>query len=285
MTGISTVLFDLDGTLYEDPAVYDRYAQEMGAFLPAESRRRYLEHWDRAKAGRDAARVGMGYDAERDLLFRYARDRITSQIDWRGQETPVRSSAEEDPERPVGPPIEVPIFGHNRRNIGDLWAMADVLAMHHGVPRENRSAAFMSTRAFMATDDFQLRLRPGMRPCLSALISGGLTLIAMSNSPVESVHDVFDELGIREYFSLIVGDSGKPVGLTDWLSGVSEPGAVISVGDNYINDIEPALKAGAQALYIDRHATNLGSEYNRCFFVPSIDAAIAWLGNLVAART
>lgn len=284
MTEISAVLFDLDGTLYEDPAVYDRYAQELGAFLPADTRLRYLEQWDRAKAGRDAARVGMGYDAERDLLFRYAGDRIVSLVDWQGEETPVRSAAEEHAERPVGPPVEVPIFGHNRRNIGDLWAMADVLAMHHGVPRENRSAAFRATRAFMATDEFQLHLRPGMRPCLSALLSGGMTLATMSNSPIESVYDVFDELGIREYFSVIVGDSGKPVGLSEWLSGVSAPGAVLSVGDNYVNDIEPALKAGAQALYIDRHATGLGSEYDACYFVPSIDAAIDWLGNVVAAR-
>lgn len=281
MTEISTVLFDLDGTLYEDPAVYDCYAQELGSFLRSDARQRYLDQWERARTGRDAARVGMGYDAERDLLFRYAGGHIVSLIDWQGLETPVQSATKEDPERPVGPPVEVPIFGHNRRNIGDLWAMADVLAMHHGVPRENRSAAFMATRAFMATDAFHLRLRPGMQPCLSALLSGGLTLAAMSNSPVESVHDVFDELGIREYFAMIVGDSGKPVGLTDWLSGVSEPETVLSVGDNYINDVEPALKAGAQALYIDRHGTGLGSEYEGCFFVSSIDGAIAWLGNLV----
>lgn len=284
MTDISTVLFDLDGTLYEDPAVYDRYAQELGSFLPAAARERYLDHWERARTGRDAARVGYGYDAERDLLFRYAGEHIVSLIDWQGQETPVRSTEEEDPERPVGPPVEVPIFGHNRRNIGDLWAMADILAMHHGVPRENRSAAFMATRAFMASDAFQLQLHPGMRPCLSALVSGGMTVVAMSNSPVESVHDVFDELGIREYFSMIVGDSGKPVGLTEWLAGVAIPEAVLSVGDNYINDIEPALKAGAQALYIDRHGTGLGSEYESCSFVPSIGAAIDWLGNLVATR-
>lgn len=283
MRPVSTILFDLDGTLYEDPAVYDRYAAELASNLPSRPRQRYLEHWARARTGRDAARVGMGYDMERDLFFRYARGRIVSVVDWEGVETPVTSNAAENPERPVDPPIEVPIFGHNRRNIGDLWAMADVLALHYGVPRERRSAAFLATRAFMATDAFQLHLPEGMEACLASLRSRGFILVAMSNSPVESVHDVFDELGVRAYFSMIVGDSGKPVGLEAWLAGMDEPGRVLSIGDNYINDIEPALKAGAEALYIDRHTTNLGSEYERCHHVPSIAAAIKWLGNLVQA--
>jgi FMN phosphatase YigB (HAD superfamily) len=277
----STILFDLDGTLYEDPAVYDRYAAELASNLPPGPRRHYLEHWERARHGRDVARVGMGYDIDRDLFFRYARGRMVSLIDWGGEETPVTSDAAENPERPVDPPIEVPIFGHNRRNIGDLWAMADVLAMHYGVPRDRRSEAFIATRAFMATDAFQLHLPQGMERCLASLHSRGFTLVAMSNSPVESVHDVFDELGIRAYFSMIVGDGGKPAGLARWLSGMDGADRVLSIGDNYINDIEPALKAGAGALYIDRHATGLGSEYERCSHVPSIAAAITWLGNLV----
>jgi FMN phosphatase YigB (HAD superfamily) len=279
--GIRTVLFDLDGTLYEDPMVYDHYAEELGSFLPAGARVQYLDHWQRARRGQDAARVGMGYDAERDALFRYRGGHIMSIVDWKGVETPVVSSQEEDPGRPVGPPIEVPIFGPNRRNIGDLWAMADVLAMHYGVPRQSRSAAFRSTREFMATDAFHLHLHTGMRECLTGLRTEGVILIAMSNSPIDSVHDVFDDLGIREYFSMIVGDSGKPAGLYAWLSDMSEPGDLLSIGDNYVNDIEPALRSGARALYIDRHATALGSEYEHCYHVPSIDGAITWLGDLI----
>lgn len=280
MSRITTVIFDLDGTLYEDPAVYDRYAAELAANLPNVERMRYLDEWRRAQAGVAIARVGMGYDIDRDLLFRYTGGRIISQIDWDGVEIPVRSNAAEDPERPVGPPIEVPIFGHNRRNIGDLWAMADVLAIRYGVPREARSAAFMATRSFMASDAFRLHLPDGMERCLASLRDRGVTLVAMSNSPVDSVHDVFDELGIQQYFSVVMGDSGKPVGLTDWFAGLDEPEGVLSVGDNYINDIEPALIAGADALYIDRHATNLGASYERCHHVTSIAGAIDWLADL-----
>lgn len=280
MSGISTVLFDLDGTLYEDPAVYDRYAAEMGSNLDPQTRERYLDHWQRAKTGGDAARVGLGFDADTDLLFRYRGGRIVSTIDWTGLETPAPSAAEEDPERPVGPPIEVPIFGRNRRNIGDLWAMADVLAMHYGVPREKRSAAFMATRAFMASDEFHLHLPPGMEERLRDLRARGFSLLAMSNSPLASVHDVFDELGIRQYFDAIVADAAKPVGLIDWLADGSNSEGLLSVGDNYVNDIEPALKAGARALYIDRHATGLGTEYDTCSHAPSIEAALAWLGKV-----
>jgi FMN phosphatase YigB (HAD superfamily) len=80
-----------------------------------------------------------------------------------------------------------------------------------------------------------------------------------------------------------MGDSGKPVGLKNWFSDIDGPDLVLSVGDNYVNDIEPALKAGAEALYIDRHTTDLGSEYDACYRVSSIGSAMAWLSRM--ART
>lgn len=61
MTHIETIIFDLDGTLYEDERVYDRYAQELAHFLPPDRQRHYLADWAAAKAGRGPLRVGLGY--------------------------------------------------------------------------------------------------------------------------------------------------------------------------------------------------------------------------------
>ncbi len=52
---------------------------------------------------------------------------------------------------------------------------------------------------------------------------------------------------------------------------------VLSIGDNFVNDIEPALEAGEYALYIDRYATSMGEDQARCVRVPSIAAAVALL--------
>lgn len=275
--GIETVIFDLDGTLYEDERIYDRYAEELARFLPEGDRSRYLAEWERAKRGQSVEKVGMGYDAERDLLFRYRRDRITSYLDWRGREMPALGAAGGADAGDPGPPIEAPAFGPGRFSIGDWWRLPDVLATHFGVPAEDRSRAFTAVRSFMASEQFQLSLEPGMRPLLTWLRQRGKRLVVMSNSPAASVDDVLGELGVRECFDLILTDAQKPIGIRRYLENVERPDGILSVGDVYVNEIEPVLTAGGAAVYIDRHGTNLGDEHERRVLVPSIASAIAWL--------
>lgn len=281
---VQTIVFDLDGTLYEDERVYDRYALELGSLLPAGQRALFLADWASAKAGRAVARVGLGYDTTQDRLFRFTANRIMAFIDWNGREEPVSASEPDvtgkeagEGQQPQAPATEVPIFGPDRFNIGDRWGLPDALAAHYGLPREQRGAAFRATRAYMGSDAFQLQAEPRLRDLLLALNAAGKYLVAMTNSPADTTEDVLGQLGLRDCFALVVPASQKPLGLKSFLDRVRDSSSVLCVGDNFVNDVEPALQAGSHALYIDRFDTCFGLAAPRCYAVPSIQASIDWL--------
>jgi len=281
---VDTVIWDLDGTLYEDRRVYDHYASELARFVPADRRPHYRDDWASARDGHGVVRPGLGYDETRDRLFRYAGARIVSSSAWDGrweQENAgdaTRANGEAGQgDREDRPPIETPMFGPERFNIGDMWGVPDALAAHYGVGRDERRQAFLATRAYMGTVEGRVPPQPDMHAVLDALRTSGTRLVVMSNSPAETAVQVLDHLGIRHYFASVVPGARKPDGLRHVLATRREGERVLSIGDNFVNDIEPALEAGEYALYIDRYATRMGEGQTRCVRVPSIAAAIALL--------
>ncbi|HVA92851.1 MAG TPA: HAD family hydrolase [Chloroflexota bacterium] len=267
------VIFDLDGTLYEDPRVYNRYARELSRFLPNGRRAAFLADWRHARAGRGAARVGMGSDRGRDRLFRFVGDTISGFVDWQEHDLP--------PENQAIPRSDTPLFGGDRVFIGDHWGLPDVLAIHYGVQQEDRAAAFLTTRAWMSGDHYRLAA-PELRTTLEALQTAGARLAALSNSPADTVDDVLRRLGVRDLFATVSASANKPAGLVRFLQEHGAGERVLCVGDHYVNEIAPALLLGCHALYIDRHRTGLGAESPNCSRVASIGEALDWLRALAA---
>lgn len=262
---LHTIIFDLDGTLYEDPRIFDRYAGNLAASLPPSASAEFTRGWREARERRGALSVGLGYDPVADELFRFAGDLVTHRLSWDGEETAVSEA--------------VPRFAFENF-VGDWWQLLMVLATHFGISRVDQDAAFAATRAWMGSDEIQLRQDPDLPQNLATLASKVRQLVAMSNSPEQSVHNVLSELSIADCFDQIVPNASKPDGLAAFLSSLRNPGSVLSVGDHYINDIESALHGGALAVYIDRHETALGSTCDSCLLVPSIPAAWDYLRSL-----
>ncbi|MGH2448237.1 MAG: HAD family hydrolase [Chloroflexota bacterium] len=253
---MSRIIFDLDGTLYEDERVHQRYAEDLAATLPEGRSREFLRHWRRARAGEGVLAVGLGYDEGRDQLFRFREDRVTHRLLWSGEEIPSDEPG--------------PLFGPYHF-IGDWWQLLKDLAAHHGISLEQNNAAFRATREWMSKAGFPLRSEPGLDAKLAKL-GQQHDLVAMSNSPRASVEDVLAQLGVERCFQEVVPDAAKPAGLVDYLARTGAAD-VVSIGDHYINDIEPALRAGARTIYIDRHGTRLGEESGNCRLVGSIPEA------------
>lgn len=276
-----TFIFDLDGTLYEDAAIFDMYARELAAFVSPERRERFLMDWDEAKDGRGVAAIGLGYDQTTDRLFHFEGNRITAWLDWEGSIAPALAENVAALEHGAGGSAatddELTIFRDGRFNIGDMWWLPAALAAHYGVTTAQRERAFLATRAIMSSDTYRVAPIEGVAEMLMALQRAGHGLIAMTNSPPETAADVLRQIGLRGMFDDVRPLAAKPAGLTRFLAETVAPRPLLSIGDNYVNDIAPSLRAGQSGLFIDRHGLGLGADSPRCARVPSVRAMLEWL--------
>lgn len=84
----------------------------------------------------------------------------------------------------------------------------------------------------------------------------------------------------------MVPDAGKPARMADHLRALlAEVGAtdapqqLVSVGDVWVNDVEPAMAVGAQGFYIDRYGSGRGPSTASAPTIGELYPAIrAWAG-------
>ncbi len=284
-----TIIFDVDGTLYEEPAAYARYVEELSRYVAPERQEEFLAEWHAAREGRHALRVGGGYDVPTDTLFRHLAGTIISHCDWQGHPLPAMPNPEASPPsedaRPGALPTETLVFGDDVLSIGDLWGLASALAIHYGLARSERDNAFLATRAYMDGPDFPMSPSPGLAQILERLHRSTVRLVAMTNSPAETTQTVLGKLGLLSYFDETFAAARKPRGIREVLAGHPAPARILSIGDNYINEIEPVLQAGGAALYIDRCTTGFGAGQSRCAIVESIPGLVNWLDEHLTGLT
>ena len=91
------------------------------------------------------------------------------------------------------------------------------------------------------------------------------TTALASNSPEEYVKGYLDKLDLEKHFDYVRFSAKKPEGLIDLVFSISmgtDPGdlKVLSVGDHYVNDIQPALRMKWDTAFINPfHLDSRGS--------------------------
>lgn len=137
----------------------------------------------------------------------------------------------------------------------DGWEAAVVLAGGERGASRAFGDAFARTRAFMLTQECELEVPEGV-PELLERSGGRARRVLVSNTPSYGVLPLLDRLGALGLFDEIVCGAAKPHrfavrlrALADVLDIPCE--AVLSIGDHFVNDIEPALAAGCATAYVD----------------------------------
>jgi FMN phosphatase YigB (HAD superfamily) len=116
------------------------------------------------------------------------------------------------------------------------------------------NGAFLETRTFMMSADCPLEVPEGLVEVLEGAKGRVLRAVA-SNSPEAAAIPLLKKLGLLHHFDAIRHSAAKPVGLTVFADqliathGLS-PALVMSVGDHYRNDIEPARARGWVTVHI-----------------------------------
>lgn len=243
------IIFDLDGTLYEDTDHFDHYASLLKERVAPEHQEDFIADYISMKKGTHAVGIGKAYDAVHDSVL--TLDPLTLKVthvqNWDGSEwdqEKVRSTYEDD-------------FKFDFENIiaiGDGWWLPYSSARHHGVSVEDTYQCYTRTKDFMVTDEFQLTKTPGLKEGLLKLKEEA-EVVLVTNSEEDDVQRLLVELDLDEIFPEIVPLAQKPVQTKEIFQKLmkkygASPSETISIGDNLINEIAPALLLGMKTIYI-----------------------------------
>jgi FMN phosphatase YigB (HAD superfamily) len=133
------------------------------------------------------------------------------------------------------------------------------LGRPHGLPQEQVAAAYYASRRRMAAGEGEVHPPDGILDLLDDVRAAGVRVVLITTAPVTGATDWLDAVGIGERLDAVVADAGKPHRMGEHLrellaqAGASDrPELLLSVGDVWANDVEPAMALGARGLHIDR---------------------------------
>lgn len=137
---------------------------------------------------------------------------------------------------------------------GDNWEAVVQLAMPFVTREESYQEAFSRTRQFMLSDSCVLRVPELLRQFLHRA-KGQVLLAVATNSPAEVAFPLLKKLDLVNSFDIVRTQAGKPEGLVRLVEEVGlqqhwPTGRVMSIGDNYRNDIWPGVDRGWTTAHI-----------------------------------
>ena len=145
----------------------------------------------------------------------------------------------------------------------DGWDLLNRISMKYS-DRKLFENAFHQTRKHMLLNIHNGDLSENVINLLKEVHSLSTTALA-SNSPEEYVKGYLDRLDLEKHFDYIRFSAKKPDGLIDLVSSISggmNPAdlKVLSIGDHYVNDIQPALMMKWDTAFINPfHLDSRGS--------------------------
>lgn len=248
---IEVLIYDLDGTLYEDTHHFELYAREIQSHLPSELHAAFWADYLAVEAGaHPALRVGTFYDVRHDLVLKTRAGIVTQALHWDGSEAPPLL-VRELYKGPVEP-------DHDQvMNVGDLWWVPSAISAHYGGEAAKRGEAFLKIREVMSDPAFEIRPIPGLLEAITA-VRGRAVQVLATNSPQPDSEAILKKVGLLGRLDRMFFRSNKPAGLKSIIATLSQEfgvpcSAILSVGDNLINEIAPARALGCQTVFLDPH--------------------------------
>lgn len=149
------------------------------------------------------------------------------------------------------------------RGYRDGYALVADWAAAHRVAEEVRAAAYAASRAALHSGEAAVEAPAGLAELLRDR-PAGVRCVLVTNAPVDGIEPVLDRLGLTGLLDAVEGDARKPGGLPAVLerllgdAGLA-PDRLLSVGDVWRNDLEPAAAIGAATAFVDRFDLGEGS--------------------------
>lgn len=261
------LIFDLDGTLYEDTDHFDYYASLLEKRLPSDQQSLFSAEYQKMKDGKHPVTIGKAYDADRDSVITVdaMTGKATAVHDWDGREW-----NQEEIAGTYKGPLQYD-FDHIIA-IGDGWWLPYSTGRHFGLTSLDTYESYNATKEYMVSGNFQLTKTPGLKNGLHKL-KQDKDLVLITNSEKDDVKRLLKELDLENIFDEIIPSALKPAKTKKHFKALMErygtsPEQTVSIGDNFINEMAPALSLGMNAVYIQPHLQS--SEHKNLNIVPSL---------------
>ncbi|MET3683138.1 putative hydrolase of the HAD superfamily [Alkalibacillus flavidus] len=242
------MIFDLDGTLYEGREHFRLHTNNLKANLDESEQEQFENLYTDVLNGNHPLQIGKVYDGKRDLIWTW--DPFTAQLteahDWNGEKINVTDA-----------PNAIPASDFDFMNwvpIGDGWWTPYAIARHFGISPEVIQASYVQTKDQMSNEKGFLQRTPGLKEYLESIVND-YTLIVCTNSDEVDAQRLLDFLGLEQYFTELIPSAQKPVYTKTIFEDVLhrfqvKPENAVSIGDNFMNEIAPALQLGMSAMWL-----------------------------------
>jgi FMN phosphatase YigB (HAD superfamily) len=145
----------------------------------------------------------------------------------------------------------------------DGYALVADWAAAHAVVEEVRSAAYTASRAALHDGTAAVTAPEGLADLLRRRPLD-VRCVLVTNAPVGGIEPVLARLGLEGLLDGVLGDADKPDGMPAVLERLLAEAALpaehlLSVGDIWRNDLQPAAAIGAATAFVDRFGSGEGS--------------------------
>lgn len=241
---IGGVLFDLDGTLHDDPRSTEQYATAVEVALGPGGQGLQQEVAAVVAGRHPALHPGRFVEPQRGLVLRAPDWVVDAATDWTGQPVAV-------PEELRGP------VRHDGalRYLGDRWQIVAAVAERRGADSSVLREAFTLARGYVNDPANELSRFACLDGLLDRLAARRRLLLA-TNTSEPLGRPLVERLGMRHAFALVHYDARKPSGWRELLATASSSWGVpvsqlMVVGDNLWNDLVVPAAHGCRTVHID----------------------------------
>lgn len=236
---INVVIFDMDGTLYQDYSFMGRYISKMmnGRFPEAETEETVAWAYGILE-GKNPLKMGFMYEPDKLVFYRQQDMKPVASYNWEGLETELTVNEE----KPL-------IY------LGDPWGIAQLMAVKKNISEGVVKQAFIDVRSEMLTEAYSIIKQTELFGEIQKLENK--QVILMTNSPLPTAQEFVDFLEINDVFDEFYFDGKKPFGIQQLLNRLLAEGyeahEILSVGDHPWNDLYPVYQAGGHTCLISEY--------------------------------
>ncbi|MBS4191880.1 HAD family hydrolase [Bacillus sp. FJAT-49705] len=146
-------------------------------------------------------------------------------------------------------------------SLGDPWQVILYLSRKYEIQEAKQIEAFYKVREQMIQPGFALKMNNTYIETVKNLDD---VKILMTNSPEENASTFVHLFGLNHAFDHYYYDAKKPTGMSTYVKEIQKmypDHEIISIGDNYINDIKPCQDIGIKGIYINHFNIPINEQY------------------------